>query len=423
MLSIAYRSRLWLYSFVLLLLFTGCLKDDCRNKYTIFRPVFKSLSAVRQEMRFEGPRSIAQPGKIYLYGKYLLLNDVNKGIHVFDNSNPSSPKKLGFMNIAGNVDMAIRNNVLYADSYGDLTIIPVDNWSAAKPVAFRNKVFADRNFYWGNSTNPDSIQVVVGMVQKDTIVDCATVSRWNSCPNCMVADSRGAPVFVSAAAAAPVSGMGGSMARFTVVKDYLYAVTLSELQAFYIADALNPVPTGSQNLGWGIETIFPMQDQLFIGSTTGMFLFDISNPAQPVKQSAFQHVRSCDPVIADGNTAYVTLRTGSNFCQGNINQMEILDISNIKAPALVKTINMTNPHGLSKDGNRLFVCDGAAGLKVYDATDARTPKLEETITGMGTTYDVIAFNHIALVVSDKGLYQYDYRNPGALRLLSKINLK
>lgn len=419
---LSFRLRHWLLAFVLPLLFSGCLKDECRNRYTIYRPVFKSLSQVRAAMRFEAPRPVAKPGKLYLYGKYLLLNDVGRGIHVFDNANPAAPRKLGFLNITGNVDMAIRKDVLYADSYGDLAVIPIADWATAKPVAFRNRVFADRNLYWGNTQDPDSIQVVVDYVQKDTVVDCATISRWNNCPSCMVADARGGQFFTSAAAAAPTKGVGGSMARFTVVNDHLYAVTSFDLQSFDIADGLNPVKKSSQNLGWGIETIFPMHDKLFIGSTTGMFVFDISDPAQPVKQSAFQHVRSCDPVIADGNTAYVTLRSGGDICGGNINKMEILDITNIKAPALVKTMAMSNPHGLSKDGNRLFVCDGTAGLKVYDAANDRSPKLVETITGLGTTYDVIAHNGVALVVSDRGMFQYDYRAAGGLRLLHTFNL-
>jgi hypothetical protein len=82
---------------------------------------------------------------------------------------------------------------------------------------------------------------------------------------------------------------------------------------------------------------------------------------------------------------------------------------------------MTNPHGLSKDGNTLFICDGADGLKIYNATNLSSLSLIKHIEGI-ETYDVIAYNSIALVVARDGLYQYDYSNPSDIRLLSKISL-
>ena len=101
------------------------------------------------------------------------------------------------------------------------------------------------------------------------------------------------------------------MARFSIVNNYLYTVNNSQLTSFNITTANNPVKTATQTVGWNIETIYPFSNKLFIGSMTGMFIYDISNPATPVAQGQFTHVRSCDPVIADGNYAYVTLRGGT----------------------------------------------------------------------------------------------------------------
>ena len=89
-------------------------------------------------------------------------------------------------------------------------------------------------------------------------------------------------------------------------------------------------------------------------------------PSQPEQESEIEHVESCDPVIVSGEYAYITLRNGSK-CQGFINELDIVDISNLNAPVLVKKFDMTNPHGLSKDGDLLFICDGKDGLKVFDA--------------------------------------------------------
>jgi hypothetical protein len=151
-----------------------------------------------------------------------------------------------------------------------------------------------------------------------------------------------------------------------------------------------------------------------------MYIFSISNPDNPAQLGQFNHVRSCDPVIADDTYAYVTLRSGT-FCQGFTNQLDVVRLNNLTNPSLVKTYQLTNPHGLSKDGNTLFICDGKDGLKVYNASDVNNLQLLKTISGM-ETYDVIAWNGIALVVAKDGLYQYDYSNLQNIRLLSKMTL-
>ena len=79
---------------------------------------------------------------------------------------------------------------------------------------------------------------------------------------------------------------------------------------------------------------------------------------------------------------------------------------------------MTNPHGLSKDGDLLFICDGNDGLKVYNAANRNSISLIKHITGL-STYDVIAWNDVAIVSATDGLYQYDYSDVNNIKLLSK----
>jgi len=152
-----------------------------------------------------------------------------------------------------------------------------------------------------------------------------------------------------------------------------------------------------------------------------MFIYDIANPTNPVQLGTFAHARKCDPVIADNMNAFVTLRSGTT-CQGFGEQLDVLDISNLSNPTLIKTYPMTNPHGLAKDGNTLIICDGRDGLKFYNASDVRNLSLQKQITGFDT-YDVIAFNGWALVVAKDGLYQYDYSSLSNISLMSKMNVK
>ncbi|MGB8192801.1 MAG: hypothetical protein WCF67_12815, partial [Chitinophagaceae bacterium] len=198
-------------------------------------------------------------------------------------------------------------------------------------------------------------------------------------------------------------------------------VTSSDLNVFDISSPTNPVFSNKVPVGWNIETVYPFKDRLFVGSMTGMFIFGTQNPLAPNKIGQFAHVRTCDPVIADDHNAYVTLRSG-NECQGFTNQLDVLNIDNITAPTLVKTYQLTNPHGLSKDGNTLFVCDGKDGLKIYDVANTSSLNLLKHLKGL-ETYDVIAYNKVALVVAKDGLYQFDYSNLNDVRMLSKIGYK
>jgi hypothetical protein len=101
--------------------------------------------------------------------------------------------------------------------------------------------------------------------------------------------------------------------------------------------------------------------------------------------------------------------------------LEILELNSFTNPTLVKAYPFTNPHGLSKDGNLLFICDGSDGLKIYDAADVSNLKLIKQFSGL-ETYDVIAYNNIALLVAKDGLYQYDYSDVNNIHLLSKITI-
>lgn len=75
---------------------------------------------------------IANPGKIYVYGKYLLINEVKEGIHVYDNSNPEFPLVMGFLRILGNTDLAIKDDVLYADHMGNLVALTISDFEAVQ---------------------------------------------------------------------------------------------------------------------------------------------------------------------------------------------------------------------------------------------------------------------------------------------------
>lgn len=177
-------------------------------------------------------------------------------------------------------------------------------------------------------------------------------------------------------------------------------------------------------MGWGIETIFPYKDKLFIGSTTGMFIYENKNPEKPFLLSQVNHFRACDPVVVQDNYAYVTLRSANNGvrCDGDVNQLDVIDITNVTSPVLSKVYPMESPYGLGIDKNDLFICEGKSGLKRYNASKPLDLQLTQHIKDMDS-YDVIPLGKTLLMIGKDGLYQYDYSDPKNLKQLSVIKVQ
>jgi hypothetical protein len=215
------------------------------------------------------------------------------------------------------------------------------------------------------------------------------------------------------------TGIGGSMAKFTIVDKYLYSIDNNNLQVFDLSDKENPLVLGRQEVGWGIETIFPTADKLFIGAQNGMYIYDNTNPASPQFLSQYQHVMSCDPVVVDGDYAFVTLRDGSACRGGFTNQLDVIDISDPVNPKNVVSYPMTHPHGLGVDGDLLFICEGTFGLKIFNKNDLM--KITSNVvmnSNQMHAFDVIPYQNNLLMIGDDGLYQYDYSDPEDIKQLS-----
>lgn len=207
------------------------------------------------------------------------------------------------------------------------------------------------------------------------------------------------------------------MARFAITADHLYAVDHTSLTAFSLGSG-NTSKVSQQNVGWQIETIFPYQDNLFIGSANAMYIYALSNPSNPEPLSVYWHATACDPVVVEGEYAFVTLRK-SEACPMGVNQLDVVDVKDLTNPKKVKSYGMINPHGLGIDNGKLFISEGDHGLKIMDASDPHNVKLLRHIEDI-KTFDVIPYDGVLMVTGDDGIIQYDYSDINNLKHLSTI---
>jgi hypothetical protein len=322
--------------------------------------------------------------------------------------------------------MSISGYIMYADSYVDLVVLDVQDINNIHEVGRINDILP-------YSVPPSGTDYPMGSVDKEKGVvtdwELGTIrEKVNHMENPYPIFLAGTERFMSLNSSVDVSsgvsgsgvGIGGSMARFGIKEKVLYIVGSNNLQVFDITNKTTPIKINDFNPGWNIETMFLTEKNMFLGTTTGMVILDISNPTSPVSKSFFRHARSCDPVIVDDTLAYVTLRTGTN-CGGNLNTLDVVNIKDINLPKVVMSYGLTNPHGLGKDGDILFICDGTAGLKVYDAADPKTITSHIIYTYPNIqAYDVIPIGDILVLIGDDGLYQYNYSNVKNITLMSSI---
>ncbi|UJH90920.1 hypothetical protein LZ575_19830 [Antarcticibacterium sp. 1MA-6-2] len=209
------------------------------------------------------------------------------------------------------------------------------------------------------------------------------------------------------------------MARFNIAGDHLYTVGRSVLQVFDISDLSRPNFIREEQVGWDIETIFHQDEYLYLGSARGMFIYSIEDPSTPIYMSQIQHVQGCDPVVVAGDLAYVTLR-GGNLCGQEESQLQVIDVSDKRNPLLLQTYEMESPYGLGVRDHRLFVCEGASGLKVFDAANSPDLVLEEHFKEL-EAYDVIPLEDVLLLIGGGVLRQYSYKND-QVNLMNTFNL-
>ncbi|MFD2932168.1 LVIVD repeat-containing protein [Spirosoma flavum] len=418
-------NRLLLFILPLLSL-TGCT-DNCKETRTFRRysPVSFTATQLRLGVQTEAPQPLVNPGKIYTKDQFLFINELKQGIHIIDNRNPSAPKPVAFIRIPGNGDIAIRNNILYADSYMDLIAFDISNPSSVQAINRVQDVFPNGSFeggWWSyDAPNQMLYDQKVSYVTETVDTNCDEgvnpAGGWtggifsSAFFNSASSDNSGSST---------TNGVAGSMARFALYDDYLYTVNQSAMQLFNIKNPAEPKVGNKIQMSWGIETIFPYKDKLFIGSQTGMHIYDNANPEKPVLLSVFQHARVCDPVVVHDNIAYVTLRSG-NQCGGFTNQLDVVDITDLVNPRLLKSYPMRNPHGLGISYPNLFICEGAYGLKSFDIRDVMNVdrNLLQHIENLNA-FDVIPLEKSLLLIGKDGFYQFDASNPRQLRQLSHI---
>lgn len=407
--------------FFWIVLLAGCEYEASQTiTYSINEPVFMSAEEFRNSAIVTNEvHELSDYGKICFYEGYLYISEPGKGIHIINNTNPSNPRITGYIQLLGNQDLTICNHLLYADAFVDLVWFDVSNPSNPElkgrlenafpetlPV-IENEYGYDYNLCYPKGVK--SKDIIVGWKLKEhTETYVSHYTRWDKNEYITMNDSYLNSSF---------NGVTGSMSRFGLYQHYLYAVINNSMSIFDLSG--NSPLKAAENIWIGnVETIFSYEDKLFLGTPTGLTIYSVENPLQPLYRSSISHVYGCDPVVVKNDLAYVTIHSG-NLCGQDNNELLIMDVSDVDRPSLLASYAMKNPKGLGIDQDILFLCDD--GLKIFKTENPQTLIANQLNHYKGMDgYDVILYNNILTMIADNGLYQYDYSNIKNIKKLSVL---
>jgi len=320
--------------------------------------------------------------------------------------------------------MAIRNDLLYADSFVDLLVIDISN--PEQPTLSKRiedlfeYVIPPYDYEYPLDEIDEKKGVITGYDMKRITQE--VFNHPNPWPICWGYRMESSIADVGMPGAnGNTYGVGGSMARFITYDDYLYALESSwKLKSINISNIDNLKVENELSLWGNVETVFIANDYLYVGTSNGMHILDLVNPAAPNFLSSYTHITACDPVVVEGDRAYVTLRSG-NTCGGFQDLLEVIDISDKYEPKRLSSFSMSKPYGLGIDNGTLFVCEGEYGLKVYDATNENsiTSNMIAWFPGINA-YDVIPLDNFLFMIGEDGFYIYDYSDLNNISILGSL---
>ena len=405
------------------ILLGSCRKNIGTIQQTYIKAIaqYEDINLLRKSAIITPPRNITNTGKIFYGETFLLIGEKNKGIHLINNANPKFPGPVSFLDLPYTNEFYVHNNILYAVSHYDIIKIDITNISNPVILGRLNNAFgpfvkdANGNILVGFTFQKVTEQFELGSEEEQAL-------RIN---NTLYYDYQDKVIPFSQV---PSSFIGssvknkGTLNRIAFSNNNLFIIGNDDIHSFI--DNGTQFSKGTRKvIGEELETIYVHKNHLFVGTTSEMII--LTNSVSPTVVSRYEHQVTCDPVLPNDDVAYLTLRsTSENGCNGSINVLEVVDISNLNNPIGVASVDMESPYGMAILGNYLFIAQGNNGLKVMDITLPKSPVLFANYPSI-RGFDVLRHPSVAngiLITGNNGFKQYSFDSTtGGLEELSSIS--
>ena len=312
----------------------------------------------------------------------LYVADWFSGLHLYDISEPASPRHLAAYHTQGSAKgVLVRGNYAYIgdDDHG-VQIIDVSNPKqlhkisevATPGLAYTMKLGGD---YLYLADHRGGFHII-------SVADIAH------------------PVIISSA---PTAGKAWAV---ELVDGLAYvAADNAGLLVFDVNNPQQPKQIAAYDLGGAAEDVVIRDHLAYVASfDNGLHILDVSQPLQAREIGHLATPGNARGIELDGNTAYV-----ADWTSG----IQIVDIANPEQPALVGAYDTIGwSWGVRVQGHYAYVLDWWGGLAVLDVSDPAVPALAGAYHARGLTQDVAVKDSYAYVADGKnGLQIFDVKNP------------
>jgi len=198
----------------------------------------------------------------------------------------------------------------------------------------------------------------------------------------------------------------GQFLGIAVQGSHAYAATGDAgLQIFNVSNPAAPVRVGGYNTtGYALGVVVSGSYAYIADYDAGLQVIEVSNPAAPVRVGGYDTPDLTYAVAVSGNYAYV-----ADYNSG----LHIIDVSNPAAPVRVGGYNTPDQaKGVAVSGNYAYVADDDAGLQVIDVSNPASPTLAGGHATTGDANAVAVVGNFAYIAGDvAGLLVIDVSNP------------
>lgn len=132
--------------------------DQEWEKYT---PLFMKRADLENSVKYvAGKHEMKEPGKIYVYGDKIFVNEKYQGVHIIDNSNPANPVQTGYIVVPGCLDMAVKGNIIYLDNAVDFVAFDMNTHKVTERIVG----------YFPEHVDPNGMSYYKSKLPKDMIL-------------------------------------------------------------------------------------------------------------------------------------------------------------------------------------------------------------------------------------------------------------
>jgi hypothetical protein len=179
----------------------------------------------------------------------------------------------------------------------------------------------------------------------------------------------------------------------------------------------NPVIASSTDTTSSVADVFVSGRYAYLaenGTTDGLAIYDVQNPAAPIKVGSFTTANStATQVLVSGKYAYHASATG----------VQIIDVSNPSSPIAVNSTLFGIPGAIALSGKYLYVAGGAnplhptCSIRTYDISNPTAPTFSASLS-IGVTTNA---NCTSIAVSGNYAYIGDTTSSGRLYIVDISN--